>query len=110
MILQPQLININVYGATIEFKVDITTDYHHLLPQVFADLERVTSNLLIDSLKRGKVVDAITIYGLLVSYNKEKAIPLKYFANFKDNSYKLCVGEKEHFHKVFSYIVLIGFY
>ena len=102
VISQPDLVNINVYGATIEFKVD-------LLPQVLADLERVASNLLIDSLKHGKVVDAITIYGLLVLYNNEKAIPLKYFADFNENTYKLCVREKEYFHKIFSYIVLLDF-
>ena len=75
IILQPEMVNINLYGASAEFKMDLSEDFNHLLPQAFADMVRVASNMLIDSLKRGKVVDTITIYGLLVSYNKEFAIP-----------------------------------
>ena len=88
--------------------MDISKDYSHVLPQAFADMVRVASNMLIDSLIRGKIVDTITICGLLVSYNKEYTVTLKYFDG---NIYKIQVGERDFFDKIFycTVMYLIGF-
>ena len=55
----------------------------------------VCNNLLVDALKSGKIVDTITIYGLLVSYDKWYAIPLKYMINFTENTYKMEVDNRD---------------
>ena len=79
-------------------------------PQSFADMVRVYNNLLIDALK----VDSITVYGLLVSYNKDYTFPFKYFMDFSINSYKsvnsykIEVGERCFFHKIFSVVFFIA--
>ena len=68
----------------------------------------MSNNLLIDALKVGKIVDSITVYGLLVSYSKDYAIPLKYFVDFNRNFYNIEVGEKGFFHQLFSMVLFIG--
>ena len=70
-------------------------------------MARVASNILIDSLKCGRIVDTITIYGLLVSYNKEDAVALKYLVDFSNNTYTIQVGQKDFFEKLIC-LVLIG--
>ena len=65
IIMQQELINIDLYGAAVEFKIDISQDYANYLPQAFANMVRVSNNVLVDGLKSGKVVDTITIYGLM---------------------------------------------
>ena len=56
------------------------------LPQAFADMVRVSNDLLIEALKHGMLVDSISVYGLLVAHNKTDAFPLKYCVNFKPDS------------------------
>lgn len=108
IIMQEELMNINLNGAAIEFKMNISQGFDNVLPQAFADMVRVSNNLLIDALRSGKIVDSITVYGLLVSYNKDYTFPLKYFVDFTNNSYKMEVGKRGFFHKAFSVVVFIG--
>ena len=54
------------------------------------------------------VVDSIFVYGLLVAHNKQGTIILKYFVNFKTDSYVTQVGEQGSFEKLFSFVVFIG--
>lgn len=100
-----QNMNVSLLRSAIEFKMDIR-DPTRMLPQAFGDMVRVSNNLLIDSLKSGKVVDSVTIYGLL--YDKQFAIPIKYFSNFIDDIYEIKVGRKDSFSKVFGWVVFLG--
>ena len=73
-----------------EFKIDISQDY----TQVFADMARVASNMLIDSLKRWEIVNIITIYGFLL-------LKKQYLADNNNNLYNIPVGQKDFFNKLF---------
>ena len=75
-------------GAAVEFKMGIFQDYENILPQAFADMVRVSNNLLLNDLKTGKIIDTVTVYGLLVAHNKHVAIPLKYYVDFTTNGCK----------------------
>ena len=70
IIMQEELMNINLYGAAVGFKIDISQGFDNVLPQAFADMIRVSNNLLVDAFKSRKIVDSITVYGLLVSTTK----------------------------------------
>lgn len=41
--------DVNLYGAALEFKIDILADPSSMLPQAFADMVRVCNDLLIDA-------------------------------------------------------------
>ena len=85
MIIQPttELTEINMRGAALEFKLDIAHNPQRVYPQAIANMVRVANDLIVDALFVGKVVDEVVIYALLVAYDKEDCIPLKYLANFK---------------------------
>ena len=106
VIIQPDMY-VNMLGSTVEFKMDIG-EPKRLFPQAFANMVRVANNLVINSLTSGKIVNSVTIYGLLVSYDKESAIPIKYLSRFSDNTYEITVGQKDTFSKLFSWVVFIG--
>ena len=100
---------IKLYGTAVEFKIDTSQDCTRFLPQAFADMVRISHNMLIEALKAGKVVDTIIIYGILVSHTKETCTPLRYIAKFHSSSYKLAVGgETEFFRKFFPFMVFVG--
>ena len=103
-----ELQDVALFGATNKVKLDYAKNKNRILPQAFMDLIKVANNLLIDSLKVGKVVKCIVVYGLLISYNKEKCIPVKYYVNFSDNNFEIQVGQEEQFSTMFSLIVYIG--
>ena len=95
-------------GAAVEFKMGIFQDYENILPQAFADMVRVSNDLLLSGLKTGKIIDTVTVYGLLVAHNKHVAVPLKYYVDFTTNAHKIEVGAREFFGKLLSVVVFIG--
>ena len=103
VIIQPvaELQEIKMYGTALEFKLDISHDPTRVFPQAFADKIRVANDILIDALRVRKVVDYIVVYALLVAYNKEECMPLKYVADFCNNHFQILVGEKDTFHELF---------
>ena len=50
--------------------MDSSKQHSRCLSQAFGDMIRVSNNLLIDALKRGMVVESISMYGLLMAHNK----------------------------------------
>lgn len=108
VVMQQEEVNVNLHGAAVEFKMDIPYEHSSLLPQAFANMVQVSNNMVIDALERGKIVDTVTVYGLLVAHDKDYTVPLKYFVDFGTNMYKMEVGENDSFGKVFSLVVFIG--
>ena len=108
VVMQQEEVNVNLHGAAVEFKMDIPYEHSSLLPQAFANMVRVSNNMVIDALERGKIVDTVTVYGLLVAHDKGYTVPLKYFVDFGTNMYKIEVGENDSFGRVFSLVVFIG--
>ena len=109
ILIQPpcELQESKMFSGTL--KLDISNEPKRVYPQAFAEMIRVGHDQLIDSLKMGKVVDNIVVYALLVGYNKEDCLPLKYQANFHNNSFDILVGAKELFTDLFPTLVIIGF-
>ena len=97
--------NVELFGATIEFKVD-GKDGH--LAQLFADMIKVSNDLLINALKRGNVVDSVTVFGMLVSHNKGDCIPARHFCDFENNKCIMELGQSLNFCKFFSLLVVMG--
>ena len=77
------------------------------MPQAFADMVRVSTDLLLNDLKTDKIINTVTVNGLLVAHNKHVAIPLKYYVDFTTNGCKH-VDAREFFGKLFSVVVFIG--
>ena len=104
---QEQCIDVtDLFGATIEFKIE-GSPYNY--PQVFANMIKLVSDMLVDALTRGGLVDLVTVYGLLVSYNdRTDCVLMKYTCDFRDNNYLITVGEEQNFCELLSSIVLIG--
>ena len=94
-------------GAAIEFKM-VIDDQDNILPQAFANMVRVSNDLLIDGLKTGRIIDLVTVYGLMVAHNKSSAVLLKYHVDFATNMYKIKVGERGFLGNVFSLLVFVG--
>ena len=57
VIMQPECL----YGTAVEFQINISQEPRNVLPQTFVNMIGVSNNLLVDALKSGKIVDAITI-------------------------------------------------
>ena len=53
-------------------------------------------------------MDDVVVYALLVGYNKQDCIPLKYKASFHDNHYDISVGIKDAFDELFPTLNIIG--
>ena len=110
ILIQPpsELQEIKMYSGALEFKLDIRCEPKRIYPQAFADMVRVAHDILIDALKVGKVVDDVVVYALLVGYDKQDCIPLKYKASFHDNHYDISVGIKDAFDELFPKLTIIG--
>ena len=106
VVMQPdpdEFLNIDLSGGTIEYKMK---DPSGGIPQAIANMVRVACNLLRDALKVGKVVKLITIFGLLISYENGKCIPLKYIADFEKVSTQVYVGLEEDFKKMLPFLII----
>jgi len=70
---------------------------------------KVASDMLVNALTQGGLVDLVIVCGLLVSYNdRTDCVPIKYTCDFRDNNCLITVGEERNFYELFSSIVLIG--
>jgi len=88
-----EMCGVQIDAASIECKLKGSDKDSNLL-QVLADMVRVANNLMVDALKVGKVVDSILVYGLLVAYDKQSCIPLKYCVDFQTNTSDIQVGDR----------------
>ena len=62
-------------------------------PQMCANMVRVGSLLIQDALSRGRIIDMIDVYGLLVVHGEKQGIPTKYYVDFKNNTCEFYIGE-----------------
>ena len=69
-------------------------DFTSNLPQAIA---REACNIAADTLKVGKIISNLVVYGLLVSYDRAYSIPIKYQVNYGKNDTRIYVGEDEPF-------------
>lgn len=90
-----------ICGVT-EFKSE---DVKVHLAQMFADLVRVGSLLVYNSLIRGRLVDKVVVYGLLANYNTGYAYITKYYVDFTKNTSVIYVGDETDAIKGFVGIV-----
>ena len=84
-----------IYGSTLEFKVEFTS---MKLSQAFANMVRVAHDMLCDALKRGKVVNSVKVYGLVVFHKVERCLPMMYCCDFTNNCYQIEVGQETDFY------------
>lgn len=56
----------------------------HKLLRIWCEFQLI----LLNDLKTGKIIDTVTVYGLLVAHNKHVAIPLMYYVDFTTNGCK----------------------
>lgn len=82
-----------VVGGLAEFKSDGGNMKRHCA-QIFADMVRVGTLLACSALVRGKIVEKIVVYGLLVDYKTSLAIITKYYVNFLADETTFFVGEE----------------
>ena len=68
--------------------------------QCYANMIRIANDCVIASLKRGVLVDSITVYALLVSYEDLSAVPMKYYSDFNSDP-TIQVGVSGNFAKLF---------
>ena len=67
---------------TIEYKSSTEKDYR---TWCYANLVRVANDSVIESLRGGKLVYSVTVYGLLIAHSQfDLCLPMKYFSNFRD--------------------------
>ena len=92
-----------ITGTTEEFKLEAHESNY---AQAFANMVRVGNDVLVNTLRHGKLVDVVIIYGLLVSYDKKICTPMKLTLDFKKNSGLILVGNRQPFCETFSNIVL----
>ena len=76
-----------------KFKFDFKNMKNHYA-QVFADMVRVGSLLACGALFRGKIIDKIVVYGLLVDYESSSAVIFKYHVNFLTDETTFSVGKE----------------
>lgn len=94
----------SLYGSTLEFKKDSSL---LKLAQAFANMVRVANDLLLDALKRGKVINAIVVYGLVVYHDEKQCLPMRYICDFSKNYYIIEVGQETEFYQAFSLVALV---
>ena len=92
-----------ICGGTLEFKVDSSS---LKLAQVFTNMVRVANDLLVNALKRGKLIENIVIYGLAVFHKNKQCLPMRYTCDLKKNYSRFEVGELCNFFNTFSRVVL----
>ena len=69
---------------------------------------RVANDIVLKTIKAGKIIESITVYGLLVLHNKRDAIPVKYSVDFTTNSNQLLMGDKGSFGELFALVIFVG--
>lgn len=65
-----------------------------MLKQMFADMVRVSSQLVYDAMTRANIIDEVVIYGLLTNYKTGTAIVMKYNIDFVKAQSSFFAGEE----------------
>ena len=89
-----------VVGGIAEFKLEGTSRSQQY-SQTFADLVRVGTLLANDTLMRGRLVEKLIVYGLLINYKTKLAIIMKYYVNFDRDESVFLIGEEVSATKAF---------
>lgn len=76
-----------------EFKPDGGNMKSHY-SQIFADMVWVSSMLAINSLRRGKIVNKIVVYRLLVDYKTGLGLVVKYYVDLDLDQTMLFIGDE----------------
>jgi len=93
-----------VVGGLAEFKVEGTCKFQQY-SQTFADLVRVGTLLANNTLMRGRLVEKLIVYGLLINYNTKLAIIMKYYVNFNRDESVFLIGEEVSAAKAFTSVL-----
>ena len=93
-----------VVAGVAEFKVEGTSKLQQY-SQSFADLVRVGTLLANDALMRGRLVEKLVVYGLLINYKTKLAIIMKYYVNFNRNESIFLIGEEVNATKAFTSVL-----
>ena len=93
-----------VVGGLAEFKVEGTCKFQQC-SQTFADLVRVGTLLANNTLMRGRLVEKLIVYGLLINYNTKLAIIMKYYVNFNRDESVFLIGEEVNATKAFTSVL-----
>lgn len=89
-------------STAVEFKLEVAEKNMY---QCFGNMIRIANDRVIKSLKSGKLVKEITVYGLLVSHKELESTPIRYYSNFKDQPV-IQVGVTGNFADCFYCILL----
>ena len=92
-----------IVGGVVEFKLQ--PDLKKFYPQIFADMVRLGCLLTCNALVRGRVIDIVQIFGLLVVHGKDLGILTKYHVNFAKEESMLYIGEETNAKMAFISIV-----
>ena len=85
------LIEVHLEGSSTEFKMG-KGDTSKFLPQTSANMVRVASLLVVESLEIGCLVGSITINGMLADYKSEICTPMQYQVDFNTNESVILIG------------------
>ena len=86
-----------VVGGTVEFKneeVHNKSENSKPVLQAFANMVRVAGFLLKKALSKGKIIEKINIYGLLISHENIFSVPLRYYIDLSIKSTIFMKGEE----------------
>ena len=76
-----------------EFKLQTGSLKMHC-SQIFADMIRIGSLLAVNALARGKIIDKIMVYGLLLDYKNILGLVIKYYVNFNTDESVFFIGDE----------------
>lgn len=83
-----------IMAGLAEFKVGGQGNMRMHYSQMFADLIRIGSLLTVNALRRGKVIDKVVVYGLLVNYERRLGVIMKYYANLTGDKTIFFIGDE----------------
>ena len=87
-----------------EFKAQAGSWKAHF-SQIFADMMGIGSLLATNALMRGKIIDKMMVYGLLLDYKNMTGTVVKYYVNFNSDESIFFIGEEINAVKGFIGIV-----
>lgn len=90
-------------GGVVEFKTQ--PDLKKFYPQIFADMVRLGCLLTYNALVRGRIIDVVQIFGLLVIHGKDLGILTKYHVDFVEDESILYIGEETNAKMAFISII-----
>lgn len=66
---------------------------------------RVGTLLTLQALTKGRLIDQLVVFGMLVNHRSGITLPMKYHVNFKDDSCKFLIGDEMNLANAFIAIV-----